>query len=131
MEEAMSTLHRRLVESAAARFGYRTAYATTEAVNDQLTGQSAAAYAQAAREDHERKAIARNRDELAVQPGVLDVRARILGDVLYLEGLLAGARSRNLAPELIARLEDAVDHGHELTVLLADAARATTVPVAS
>jgi hypothetical protein len=58
-----------------------------------------------------------------VQPCVLDVRSRILADTLYLEGVLA--RARGLAPELIERLADAVDHGHELTVLLADAVRTT------
>jgi len=40
--------------------------------------------------------------------------------------VLAGARNNGLAPELIERLEDAVDHGHELTVLLADRIRTTT-----
>ncbi|MET8957673.1 hypothetical protein [Streptomyces sp. NPDC004533] len=45
---------------------------------------------------------------------------------LYLEGLLVGARNRGLPPELIERLEDAIDHGHELTVLLADTVRTTT-----
>ncbi|WP_162952279.1 hypothetical protein [Streptomyces hundungensis] len=33
--------------------------------------------------------------------------------------------NRSLPPELIERLEDAVDHGHELTVLLADTVRTT------
>ncbi|MGW8985132.1 hypothetical protein ACWGQ9_21005 [Streptomyces parvus] len=60
-----------------------------------------------------------------MQPGALDVRGRVLADVLYLEGVLAGARNRGLAQELIERLEDAVDHGHELTVLLADTVRTT------
>ncbi|HBF85908.1 MAG TPA: hypothetical protein DD420_40135 [Streptomyces sp.] len=46
-------------------------------------------------------------------------------DVHYLEGLLIGARSRGLDTELIERLAAAVDTGHELTVLLAGAARST------
>ncbi|MFI8194702.1 hypothetical protein ACIF8T_39400 [Streptomyces sp. NPDC085946] len=65
-----------------------------------------------------------------MQPGVLDVRGRVLADVLYLEGVLAGARNRGLPPELIERLQDAVDHGHELTVLLADTVRAAAAHAA-
>ncbi|MFB6807099.1 hypothetical protein [Streptomyces sp. NPDC056387] len=36
-----------------------------------------------------------------------------------------GLSVRGLAPELIERLEDAVDHGHELAVLLAETVRTT------
>lgn len=66
-------------------------------------------------------ATAKNTDALAMQPGVLDARGRILADTLYLKGVLTGARNRGLAPELIERLEDAVDHGHllHLHVLIA------------
>lgn len=71
------------------------------------------------------EAAAWNTDELHVQPGVLEVRRDVLADVHYLEGLLIGARHRGLDAELIERLAAAVDTGHELTVLLADAARAT------
>ncbi|MGW0538075.1 hypothetical protein [Streptomyces sp. NPDC003032] len=39
---------------------------------------------------------------------------------------MTGARNRGLAPALIERLEDAVSHGHELTVLPADTVRTTS-----
>ncbi|MEV2255887.1 hypothetical protein AB0I94_35925 [Streptomyces sp. NPDC050147] len=119
----MSLARRSLMEIAAARFGWRRAYGDTTQVDALLTEQTETAYAAAA--DHTQLATAKNDDELAVQPGVLDVRGRVLADVLYLEGVLAGARNRGLPPELIERLEDAVDHGHELTVLLADTVRTT------
>ncbi|MFJ3630351.1 hypothetical protein ACIPQ3_30105 [Streptomyces albidoflavus] len=119
----MSLARRSLMEAAAARFGWRRAYADTTAVDELLTEQTETAYTEAA--DHAALATAKNDDVLAVQPGVLDVRGRILADVLYLEGVLAGARNRSLPGELIERLEDAVDHGHELTVLLADTVRTT------
>jgi hypothetical protein len=114
---------RSLLEAAAERFGWRRAYGTTTEVDQLLTEQTETAYREAP--DHAALATAKNDDALAVQPGVLDVRGRVLGDVLYLEGLLVGARNRALPTELIERLEDAVDHGHELTVLLADTVRAT------
>ncbi|MEU1077996.1 MULTISPECIES: hypothetical protein [unclassified Streptomyces] len=119
----MSLARRSLMEVAAARFGWRRAYADTTDVDGLLIEQTEAAYTEAA--DHAQLATAKNGDVLAVQPGVLDVRGRILADVLYLEGVLVGARNRGLPPELIERLEDAVDHGHELTVLLADTVRTT------
>ncbi|MFE3995166.1 hypothetical protein ACFXPW_26225 [Streptomyces goshikiensis] len=119
----MSLARRSLMEAAAARFGWRHAYGDTTAVDELLTEQTETAYTEAA--DHAALATAKNSDVLAVQPGVLDVRGRVLADVLYLEGVLAGARNRGLPPELIERLEDAVDHGHELTVLLADTVRTT------
>ncbi|MFD7667772.1 hypothetical protein [Streptomyces sp. NPDC059788] len=125
----MSLARRTLMEAAAARFGWRRAYGDTAEVDALLTEQTETAYAQAA--DHAALATAKNSDALAVQPGVLDVRGRVLADVLYLEGVLAGARNRRLAPELIARLEDAVGLGHELTVLLADSVRTTAVHTAS
>ena len=119
----MSLTRRSLIETAAARFGWRRAYGETTQVDALLTEQTETAYREAA--DHAGLATAKNTDELAVQPGVLDVRGRILADVLYLEGVLVGARNRGLVPELIERLEDAVDHCHELTVLLADTVRTT------
>ncbi|MEU7151207.1 hypothetical protein AB0B15_24750 [Streptomyces sp. NPDC045456] len=124
----MSLARRTLMEAAAARFGQRRAYGDTTAVDALLTEQTETAYAQAT--GHAALATAENSDALAVQPGVLAVRGRVLADVLYLEGVLAGARTRRLAPELIARLEDAVGLGHDLAVLLADTVRATA-PAAS
>ncbi|WP_329156376.1 hypothetical protein OIU91_42980 (plasmid) [Streptomyces sp. NBC_01456] len=119
----MSLARRTLMEAAAARFGWRRAYGDTADVDGLLTEQTETAYTGAA--DHAALATAKNADVLAVQPGVLDVRGRVLADVLYLEGVLTGARNRGLPPELIERLEDAVDHGHEMTVLLADTVRTT------
>ncbi|GHH55620.1 hypothetical protein [Streptomyces candidus] len=119
----MSLARRSLMEVAAARFGWRHAYGDTAQVDALLTEQTEAAYTDGAH--HAALATAKNDDALAVQPGALDVRRRVLDDVLYLEGLLAGARNRNLPAALIERLEDAVDHGHELTVLLADTVRTT------
>ncbi|MFD9289606.1 hypothetical protein ACFWBV_15210 [Streptomyces sp. NPDC060030] len=119
----MSLARRSLMEATAARFGWRRAYGDTTQVDVLLTEQTETAYTEAA--DHAALATAKNTDVLAVQPGVLDVRSRVLADVLYLEGVLTGARNRDLPPELIERLEDAVDHCHELTVLLADTVRTT------
>ncbi|MFD8629618.1 hypothetical protein ACFV4E_38200 [Streptomyces hygroscopicus] len=118
-------LVRRLMEAAAARFGWRRAYGDTTQVDALLTEQTETAYTEAA--GHAQLATAKNTDVLTVQPCVLDVRGRVLADVLYLEGVLTGARNRGLSAELIERLEDAVDHGHELTMLLADTVR-TTAP---
>ncbi len=125
----MSLARRSLMEAAADRFGWRRAYGDTAEVDALLTEQTDTAYAQAA--DHAALATAKNDNVLAVQPAVLDVRGRVLADVLYLEGVLAGARTPGLAPELIARLEDAVGLGHELTVLLADTVRTAAVHTAS
>ncbi|MFF9025702.1 hypothetical protein [Streptomyces eurythermus] len=122
-EVTVPLTRRSLMDAAAACFGWRRAYETTMQVDALLTEQSETAYRQAP--DHAALATEKNTTTLAVQPGVLDVRGRILADVLYLEGVLAGARAHDLAPELTQRLEDVVDHGHELTVLLADAVRAT------
>ncbi|MFD5483602.1 hypothetical protein [Streptomyces hawaiiensis] len=102
-----------------ARFGWRRAYGHTTQADALLTEHSETAYTEAA--DHAQLATAKNTDVLTVQPCALDVRGR----VLYLEGILTGARNHGLPPELIERLEDVVDHGHELTVLLADAVRTT------
>ncbi|WP_234422093.1 hypothetical protein [Streptomyces sp. CB00316] len=105
------------------------AHTDPEQLHQVLAEQSAAANRVAA--DHATQAATWNVDELHVQPGVLEVRRDVLGDVHYLEGLLIGARHRGLDPELIERLAAAVDTGHELTVLLADVARATiTAPAA-
>ncbi|WP_331762355.1 hypothetical protein OG612_45190 (plasmid) [Streptomyces sp. NBC_01527] len=119
----MPFAHRSLIEAAAARFGWRRAYGDTTKVDGLLNEQTQTAYTQAA--DHARLATAKNCTALHIQPGVLDVRGRVLADVLYLEGVLTGARNRNLDPELVALLEEAVDQGHELAVLLADTARTT------
>ncbi|MFF7452051.1 MULTISPECIES: hypothetical protein [unclassified Streptomyces] len=119
----MPLARRSLMDIAAERFGWRRAYGTTTQVDELLTEQTETAYRAAA--GHTALATAKNTDVLAVQPGVLDARGRVLADVLFLEGLLAGARNNGLAPELIERLEDVVDHGHELTVLLADTIRTT------
>ncbi|MCQ9134587.1 hypothetical protein [Streptomyces hilarionis] len=120
----MSLTCRSLMETVAACFGWRRAYGDTAQVDALLAEQSEAAYNAAA--DHTALATAKNTNALHVQPGVLDARSRILAHVLYLEGVLAGARNRGLPSEVIEHLEDAVDHGHELTVLLADAVRSTT-----
>ncbi|MEU6482047.1 hypothetical protein ABZ858_35275 [Streptomyces sp. NPDC047017] len=125
----MPLTRRSLMDAAAARFGWRCAYGDTTEVDALLTEQSEAAYTAAA--DHTALATAKNTDALAVQPGVLDARGRILADVLYLEGVLADARNRGLPSEVIERLEDVVDHGHEMTVLLADAVRSTAAAHAS
>ncbi|MEU3774230.1 hypothetical protein AB0F11_13680 [Streptomyces sp. NPDC032472] len=119
----MSPTRRTLMEAAAARFGWRRAYGDTAAVDGLLTEQTETVYAEAA--NHAALATEKNTDALHVQPCVLDIRGRVLADVLYLEGLLTGARNRGLAPTLIEHLEDAVDHGHELAVLLADTVRTT------
>ncbi|WP_405922482.1 hypothetical protein [Streptomyces sp. NBC_00122] len=119
----MSLARRSLMEAAAARFGWRRAYGDTTQVDALLTEQTETAYTEAA--DHAARATEKNTDARHVQPCVLDVRGRVLADVLYLEGLLTGARNRGLPAGLIERLEDAVDHGHELTVLLADTVRTT------
>ncbi|WP_407842078.1 hypothetical protein ACE1OC_42765 (plasmid) [Streptomyces sp. DSM 116496] len=124
----MPLARRSLMEAAAARFGWRRAYGDTTHVDALLTEQTETAYAEAT--DHAAQATEKNTDALHVQPCVLDVRGRILADVLYLEGLLAGARDRGLPLALIERLEDAVDHGHELTVILADTVRTTTAHTA-
>ncbi|MGW0632977.1 hypothetical protein [Streptomyces sp. NPDC002758] len=119
----MPLARRSLTETVAARLGWRRAYGDITTVDTLLTEQAETAYAQAA--DHAALATEKHTDALALQPGVVDVRGRVLADVLYLEGLLTGARNCRLAPELIERLEGAVHHGHELTVLLADTALAT------
>ncbi|RLV64235.1 hypothetical protein STAN_7055 [Streptomyces sp. CBMAI 2042] len=105
------------------------AHTDPEQLHQVLAEQTAAANREAS--DHPTEAATWNVDELHVQPGVLEVRRDVLTDVHYLEGLLIGARHRGLDPELIERLAAAVDTGHELTVLLADVARATiTAPAA-
>ncbi|WP_329169427.1 hypothetical protein OG709_35815 (plasmid) [Streptomyces sp. NBC_01267] len=119
----MSLARRSLMEAAAARFGWRRAYCNTAPINVVLTEQTENAYLEAA--DHVRRATEKNKDSLHIQPGVLDVRDRVLTDVLYLEVVLTGAKNRSLPKELIERLEDVVDHGHELTLLLAEKARTT------
>ncbi|WP_327180348.1 hypothetical protein OG599_34760 (plasmid) [Streptomyces sp. NBC_01335] len=114
-----------LMETVAARLGWRRTYRDPAQLDVLLTEQSDTAYTEAEAAGHARLATAKNCTAQHVQPGVLDVRGRVLADVLYLEGVLTGARNRNLEPELLELLEAAVDHGHELTVLLAHTARTT------
>ncbi|MEU0102926.1 hypothetical protein [Streptomyces sp. NPDC006267] len=103
--------------------GWSRVHTDPEQLHQVLAEQTAAANRAAA--DHATGAAQLNVDELHVQPGLLEVRRSVLADVHYLEGLLIGARHRGLDAELIERLVAAVDTGHELTVLLADAARTT------
>ncbi|MEE6269159.1 hypothetical protein V2E29_26425 [Streptomyces diastatochromogenes] len=124
----MPLTRRSLMDAIAERFGSYRVYDDPTDIDALLTAQSETAYTEAG--DHAALATKKNHDALAVQPGVLDVRGCILADVLYLEGVLTGARNRGLPPELIERLEDVVDHGHELTVLLADTVRATATATA-
>ncbi|WP_415940002.1 hypothetical protein [Streptomyces sp. 039-1] len=102
--------------------GWRIAYGNAAQLEAELTKQANTAYAEA---PDPASIAAAEHSALAVQPLVLDVRARILADTIYLEGILADARVRGLAPELIEQLEAVVDHGHALSVLLADTARTT------
>nr|WP_152895806.1 hypothetical protein [Streptomyces adustus] len=117
-----------MVDAAAARLGWRRTYTDTTQVDTLLSEQAETAYRQAP--DHAALATAKHDDALAVQPGVLDVRGRVLADVVYLEGVLTGARNRGLPPALIQCLEDVVDHGHEMAVLLAGTVRTTAVVTA-
>ncbi|WP_030592844.1 hypothetical protein [Streptomyces anulatus] len=103
--------------------GWSRAHTDPEQLHQVLAEQTAAANRAAAH--HATGAAQLNVDELHVQPGLLEVRRSVLTDVHYLEGLLIGARHRSLDTELIERLAAAVDTGHELTVLLADATRTT------
>ncbi|MEU0034673.1 hypothetical protein [Streptomyces sp. NPDC006333] len=128
-----TTLHRRplvpatgssLIVAVARCLGWRRAYADTTEVDAVLTQQTDLAYSQAP--DLADIAAARH-DELAVQPCLMDIRARVLADFVYLEAVLADARSRRLAPELIRSLRAVVGHSRDLTVLLADAVRTTAV----
>ncbi|MFH9561332.1 hypothetical protein [Streptomyces globisporus] len=116
---------RRTLEALAGLSSTRWSYAITnpELLDTVLAQQTATATREAV--DHAYEASLFNVDELHLQPGLLEARSDLLADVHYLEGLLIAARARNLAPELIERLAAAVDTGHELTVHLADAARAT------
>jgi len=117
---------RRTLKQALAAFtspGWSRAHTDPGQLHQVLAEQTAAANRAAA--DHATGAAQLNVDELHVQPSVLEVRRSVLDDVHYLEGLLIGARHRGLDTELIERLAAAVDTGHELTVLLADAARTT------
>ncbi|MFF7365424.1 hypothetical protein [Streptomyces sp. NPDC008125] len=118
-------VRRTLKQALAALTSPSWSYARTdpEQLDVLLAEQAAAANREAA--DHAAQAAAWNVDELHVQPGLLEARRDVLADVHYLEGLLIGARQQGLNVELLEHLEDAVDTGHQLTVLLADAARAT------
>ncbi|MEV1048680.1 hypothetical protein [Streptomyces sp. NPDC049916] len=116
---------RRTLEALAGLTSLRWSYALTDP--HQLDMLLAEQTAKANRDALDQAAGASqwNVAELHVQPGLLEARSDILDDVHYLEGLLIAARARSLDPELIQRLTAAVDTGHELTVHLADAARAT------
>ncbi|MER6441302.1 hypothetical protein ABT275_33695 [Streptomyces sp. NPDC001185] len=114
-----------LIDAVARRFGRRRAYTDTTEIDALLTEQTNFVYSQAP--DPADLAAARH-SELAVQPLLMDVRGRALADFVYLEAVLADARSRRLAPELIRSLRTVVGHSRELTGLLADAVRTTTVP---
>ncbi|MEG9551391.1 hypothetical protein V5N34_25310 [Streptomyces baarnensis] len=103
--------------------GWSRVHTDPEQLHRVLAEQTAAA--DRAVTDHATGTAQLNVDELHVQPGVLEVRRSVLADIHYLECLLIGARHRGLDAELIERLAAAVDTGHELTVLLADAARTT------
>ncbi|MCX4581040.1 hypothetical protein OHB41_49710 [Streptomyces sp. NBC_01571] len=113
---------RSLIDAVAERLGWRRAYADTTEVDALLTAQTDRAYSQAP--DPADLAAAQH-DELAVQPCLLDVRARALADFVYLEAVLADARRRRLSPDLIRGLRAVVGHSRELTALLADAVRTT------
>ncbi|MFF4918866.1 hypothetical protein [Streptomyces tendae] len=119
----MPHTRRSLMDAAAARLGWRRAYSTTTQVDDALTEQTAAAYRKAT--DTAGRAVRPHDSALVMQPGILDIRARVLADILHLEDLLDGARTYGMPSDLIHRLEKAVDHGHEMTVLLSDTIRAT------
>ncbi|MFJ3673707.1 hypothetical protein ACIPSE_45420 [Streptomyces sp. NPDC090106] len=125
---------RTLLEKAGARFGWyhgcdqdgdvwRRVYRGDE-IDTVLAEQDTDADQQAP--DHAALAVLTNLTPGHVQPGVLDVRDRVLDDVLYLAGVLAAARTRRLPGDLITSLEAAVAHGRKLSGLLADTARATT-----
>ncbi|WP_331722809.1 hypothetical protein OG848_47545 (plasmid) [Streptomyces canus] len=124
-----------LLDKAAVRFGWHRGYDRSDdaawrrvyshaEIDAVLAEQTAEVTRQAP--DHAALATLTNTSAAHVQPGVLDIRDRVLDDVLYLEGVLTAACSRRLPADLITSLEAAVDHAHELSVLLADTARATT-----
>lgn len=119
----MPHTRRSLMDAAAARLGWRRAYSTTTQVDDALTEQTTTARRQAI--DTARLTLRPHDSALVMQPGVLDIRRRVLADVLHLETVLDGARRHGMPDDLIRRLEATVDHGHEMTALLADAVRAT------
>ncbi|MGC5041071.1 hypothetical protein ACLQ2C_36650 [Streptomyces sp. DT73] len=106
--------------------GYVLALHDAGDIADALQHQTDRAYRDAIGE--RAAAGARNTTELHVQASVMDARGSVLDDVLFLEGVLHAARDRRLRPELIERLETAVDHGHGLVVLLAECAIATATP---
>ncbi|MEW2527553.1 hypothetical protein [Streptomyces sp. NPDC047071] len=115
MDAAVPLPCRSLRDAAAARLGWRRPYGGAAEVDMLLTEQSETAYTAAGRAV---QGTTKNHNALAVQPGVLDARGRILVDVFCLEGALSGAHNCGLPSVVIARLEDVVDYGHEMTVLL-------------
>ncbi|MEU8952455.1 hypothetical protein [Streptomyces sp. NPDC048489] len=120
----MPTLRRSLIDAIAERFGRRRAYTGTTEIYALLTEQTNFVYSRAP--DPADLAAARD-NELALQPLLMDVRGRALADFVYLEAVLADARTRRLNPELIRSLRAVVSHSRDLTGLLADAVRTTTV----
>ncbi|MFD6300768.1 hypothetical protein ACFWFU_38765 [Streptomyces sp. NPDC060235] len=78
--------------------------------------------------DREDEGAVEFQSELDVQPRLFDLRGTALDDAYYLESVLDAARGSRLRPQLIERLEAAVDHSHELAVLLAECAIATAQP---
>ncbi|GHB03779.1 hypothetical protein GCM10010330_67610 [Streptomyces tendae] len=111
------------MDAVAARLGWRRAHTTTAEIDDVLAEQTATAHRQAI--DTARLPLRPHDSALVMQPGFLDIRGRVLADVGHLETALDGARRHGMPDNLIRRLEAAVDHGHEMTVLLADTVRAT------
>lgn len=117
---------RRRLDALTARFGWHRAYTTKAEIDAVLTEQAEIATAQAA--DHATLAIAKHPTALCMQPGVLDVRGRLLLDLAYLDGVLTGARHHCLDPRLIELLEATVAQGHRLSKTLAVIAHGTAEP---
>ncbi|MFC8001071.1 hypothetical protein ACFUVQ_33540 [Streptomyces rochei] len=111
-----------LKDVAAACLGWRHAYTDATEVAAVLDAQTETAYRQATNSG---LVIGQHDSALVMQPDVLDIRSRVLADVLRLENLLDGARTHGMPSELIQHLEAAVRNGRELSTLLADTTRST------
>ncbi|MEU1536005.1 hypothetical protein [Streptomyces fagopyri] len=120
----MPTTRSSVIVAVARCLGWRRAYTDTTEIDALLTQQADLTYSQAP--DPADLAAARH-DELAVQPLLINVRGRVLADFVYLEAVLADARTRRRDPELIRSLQAVVGHSRQPTTLLADAVRTTTV----
>ncbi|MER7983368.1 hypothetical protein [Streptomyces sp. NPDC095817] len=107
--------------------GYRLALHHAADIAAALQEQTERAY-RVAVTDRETEGDMVFESELAVQPSLFELRGTALEDALYLEGILHAARTYRLRPELIERLEAAVDHHHDLVVLLAECAVAAARP---